>query len=171
LLKIDSALTLISFAGRDDADGLFFAIFILHAIYVDNQQHRPLYGSNRVPPLFASRNAILAEDCLGIVENECRTLESDATVLLLVDPALLAVPIRTALLYKLYNARCAESTALSGNSRRAVFQLRIHGPGSTPTSSKESAEVLPERNRALPQMPLFQGPLPSARLIVTSCES
>jgi hypothetical protein len=88
LLNIDSALTLISFAGRDDADGFFFAIFILHAIYVDNQQHRPLYGSNGVPPLFAGHDAFLAEDYLGIVENECRAFESDATVLLLVDAVL-----------------------------------------------------------------------------------
>src|SRR5450432_4210814 len=65
LLNIDSALTLISFAGLDDADGFFFATFILHAIYVNNQQHRPLYGSNGVPPLFAGHDAILAEDCLG----------------------------------------------------------------------------------------------------------
>src|SRR5258708_722820 len=49
LLNIDSALTLISFPGRDDTDGFFFAIFILHAIYVDNQQDR--CGSNGVPPL------------------------------------------------------------------------------------------------------------------------
>src|ERR1035438_1020624 len=41
LLKIDSALTLISFAGRDDADSFFFAIVTLHAICVDDQQHRP----------------------------------------------------------------------------------------------------------------------------------
>src|ERR1700687_2519827 len=53
LVNIDSALTLISFAGRDDAAGFFFAVFILRAIYVDNQQHRPLYGSYGVPPLFA----------------------------------------------------------------------------------------------------------------------
>jgi len=71
-----------SFAGRDDADGFFFAIFILHAIYVDNQQHRPLYGSNGVPPLFAGHDAILTEDYVGIIENECRTLESDATVVI-----------------------------------------------------------------------------------------
>ena len=43
-------------------------------------------------PLFASHDAILAEHYLGIIENECRTLESDATVLLLVDPVLLTVP-------------------------------------------------------------------------------
>src|SRR5450759_4535059 len=67
LLNIDSALTLISFAGRDDAAGFFFAIFILHALYVDDQQHRPLYGSNGVPQLFARQDAILAEDCVGIV--------------------------------------------------------------------------------------------------------
>src|SRR5216683_139545 len=77
LLNIDSALTLISFAGRDDADGFFFAISILHAIYVDDQKHRPLRGSNGVPTLFAFYNAILAEDHVGVIENECRTLEPD----------------------------------------------------------------------------------------------
>src|ERR1019366_4475292 len=92
LLNIDSALALIRFAGRDDADGFFFAIFILHAIYVHDQQQRPLYGSNGMPPLFASHDAILAEHCLGIVENQCRNLERDATVLTLVDPVLFAVP-------------------------------------------------------------------------------
>src|ERR1039458_6305218 len=86
LLNIDSALTLISFAGRDDASGFFFAIFILHAISGDDQQQRSLYGSNGKPPLFASHDAILAEHCLGIVENQCRNLERDATVLPLVDP-------------------------------------------------------------------------------------
>src|ERR1039458_7834112 len=72
LLNIDSALTPISFAGRDDSDGFFFAIFILHARYVNNQQHRPLCGSNGVPPLFAGHDAILTEDYVGIVENQCR---------------------------------------------------------------------------------------------------
>src|ERR1019366_1262115 len=44
LLNIDSALTLISFAGRDDSDGFFFAIFILRARYVNNQQHSRLWA-------------------------------------------------------------------------------------------------------------------------------
>jgi hypothetical protein len=43
---------------------------------VNNQQHRPLYGSNGVPPLFAGHDAILAEDYLGIIENESRTLKA-----------------------------------------------------------------------------------------------
>src|ERR1017187_7180301 len=60
LLNIDSALTLTSFAGRDDADVFFFAICMLHTIHVDDQQHRPLYGSNDVPPLFAIHDAIAA---------------------------------------------------------------------------------------------------------------
>lgn len=37
LLNIDSALTLTRFAGRDNAVGLFFAIFILRSIHVDDQ--------------------------------------------------------------------------------------------------------------------------------------
>src|ERR1017187_10311715 len=92
LLNIDSALTLISFAGRDDSDDFFFAISILHARYVNNQQNRPLCGSNGVPPLFAGHDAILTENYVGIVENQCRTLESDATVLMLVDSVLFTVP-------------------------------------------------------------------------------
>ena len=39
--------------------GFFFAIFILHAIYVDNQQDRLRRGSNGVPPLFASHDVIV----------------------------------------------------------------------------------------------------------------
>src|ERR1035441_9245932 len=128
VLNIDSALTLTSFAGRDDADGFFFAIFILHAIYVDNQQHRPLHGSNGVPSLFASHDAILTENYVGIIENECRTLESDATVLLLVDPVLLTVPIQIASLYKMYNVHCGKSTVPSasgaGSKPMSRFGLR-----------------------------------------------
>jgi len=103
LLNTDSALTLISFSGRADADGFFFAIFILHAIYVDNQQDRLRCGSNGVPPLFARHDAILAEDCLGIVENECSGLECYATVLKLVNPVVAVHQI--APLYKLYNIK------------------------------------------------------------------
>src|SRR5664279_4221928 len=95
LLKIVSALTLISFAGRDDADGFFFAIVILRAICVDDQQHRSLRGANSVPPLFAIHDAILAEDYFGIVENQRRTLKRDATVLLLVGSVLFAVPLKS----------------------------------------------------------------------------
>src|SRR5450759_4060950 len=54
----------------------------------------PLYGSNGVPPLFASHDAILAEDCVGIVGNQRRSFERDATVLQLVDPVLFAVPFK-----------------------------------------------------------------------------
>ena len=82
LLNIDSALTLISFAGRDDAYGFFFVMFILLAIRVYNQQHRARCGSYGVPPLFAHHDAVLAEDCLGIAENKRRALESEAAVLL-----------------------------------------------------------------------------------------
>ena len=69
LLNIDSALTLISFAGRDDADGFFFAMFTLPAIYVDYQQNRLLYGANGVPSPLAIDDSIFAERCLGIVED------------------------------------------------------------------------------------------------------
>src|SRR5258708_31657729 len=60
LLNIDSALTLTSFWGRDDADGFFFAIFILHAIYVDNQQDRIRCGSNARPLISLESEAVHA---------------------------------------------------------------------------------------------------------------
>jgi hypothetical protein len=53
---------------------------MLHAIRVDDQQHRPIRGSNGVPPLLAIHNAILAEDNVGIINNQRRALERDATV-------------------------------------------------------------------------------------------
>src|ERR1700722_16883176 len=65
LLKIDSALTLVSFAGRDDTDRFFFVMFILHAIDVNNQQHRAGGGSYGVPPLLAGHDAVLAKIVLG----------------------------------------------------------------------------------------------------------
>src|SRR5664279_5180558 len=68
LLNIDSPLMLVSFAGRDDADDFLFAIFILHAIYGNNQQRRLLDRSNGVPTPFSGHDAILAEDYVGIVE-------------------------------------------------------------------------------------------------------
>src|ERR1700689_4360035 len=82
LLKIDSALTLISFAGRDDTDGFFFIMFILHAIDVSNQQHGAGCDSDGVPPLLTGHDAVFAEDYVGIVENKCRTLECEAIVFL-----------------------------------------------------------------------------------------
>src|SRR5271165_2440911 len=85
LLNIDSALTLISFAGRDDADAFFFVMFILQAIDVDNQQQRAGRTSYGVPPLFARHDAVLAEDCVGIVEHKSRALETEAGVFLFVD--------------------------------------------------------------------------------------
>src|SRR5580692_768015 len=74
LLNIDSALTLISFARRDDADGFLFVIFILHTIHVDDQEHGTRHG--------------------WIHENERRTLESDAIVLLLIEAVLFSVPFK-----------------------------------------------------------------------------
>ena len=94
LLNMDSALTFISFAGRDDAYGFFVVIFILHAIDVDDQQHRGGRGSNGVPPLFARHDAVLAKNCVRIVENERGGVEREAVVLLLVDPALFTIPLK-----------------------------------------------------------------------------
>jgi hypothetical protein len=93
LPNIDSALTLTRFAGRDNTDGFFFAIFILHATHVDDQKHGTFDGSNGVPPLLAGFDAILAEHCVGIIENKCRGLERDTAVFQLVDPVLFAVPL------------------------------------------------------------------------------
>jgi len=112
LLNIDSAFTRVSLAGRDDADGFFFAIVVFLAINVYDQQHRTLHDSKSVPPLFARHDAILTEDCPGIIENECRGPKRDPTVLPLVKPVLLAVPFELHSLYKMYNARSEMSTAL-----------------------------------------------------------
>ena len=43
----------------------------------------------------AIHDAILAEDYVGIIENQRSTLERDATVLPLVDPVLFAVPLKS----------------------------------------------------------------------------
>src|SRR5271157_1342162 len=130
LLKIDSALTLISFAGRDtvcgpfrDADDLFFAIVILHAICVDDQQHRPLRGSNSVPPLVAIHDAILVEDYVGIVENQRRALKRDATVLPLVDPVLFAVPLKPHRYTICITLIPGESTVAASSARRSFRNL------------------------------------------------
>src|SRR5437588_9802627 len=53
LLNLDSALTLFSFSGREDADGFFFAIFILHAISVYNSSKKSAAVSNAMPPCFS----------------------------------------------------------------------------------------------------------------------
>jgi hypothetical protein len=81
LLNIESALTLISFAGRDDPDGFFFAMFTLHAIYVDYQQNRLLYGANGVLSLLAIDDSIFAERHVEIVEDQSGGLKRDAVLL------------------------------------------------------------------------------------------
>src|SRR5437588_11092534 len=53
LLNLDSALTLFSFSGREDADGFFFAIFILHAISVYNSLKKSAAVSNAMLPCFS----------------------------------------------------------------------------------------------------------------------
>ena len=95
LLNIDSALTLIRFAGRDNPDRIFFfVIFILHAIHVDDQQHSPVHSSNRVPTLFAIHDTICADDYARIIENKRCSFERDASVLFLVDPIFRTVPFK-----------------------------------------------------------------------------
>src|SRR5271157_2782995 len=123
LLKIDSALTLTSFAGRDNADDLFFAIVILHAIGVHDQQHRPLRGSNSVPPFVAIHDAILVEDYVGIVENQRRALKRDATVFPLVDPVLFAVPLKPHRYTICITLIPGESTVAASSARRSFRNL------------------------------------------------
>src|SRR5271166_2379383 len=93
LLNVDSALTLISFSRRDDADD-FFAIISILPIHVDHQQQRPLRSTDRMPALFAVDDAILAKDYVGIVENQCRTGEREA-VLPLIGGVLLLAPLKS----------------------------------------------------------------------------
>src|ERR1035437_3182508 len=94
LLNIDSALTLISFAGRDDADGFFFVMFILQAITWTTNSTAPVaipMACHRCSP---ATIAVLAEDCMGIVEHKGRALETEAVVFLFVDPVLFGVPFK-----------------------------------------------------------------------------
>ncbi len=49
-------------------------------------------GSYGVPPPFACHDPVVAENCVGIVENKRGGLEREAVVLLLVDPVLFTVP-------------------------------------------------------------------------------
>lgn len=76
-----SALTLTNFAGRDHADGCFFAIFAL------------ILGSDGTPTRFASHNAIFAKIARG----------SSNTRVLSVDPVLWSVPFESNLLYRMGN--------------------------------------------------------------------
>src|SRR5215469_55154 len=93
LLNIDSALTFISFPRRDDADDFFFvAISMLLAIGVDHEQDCCFHHSDGVPSLLALDDAILAEKCIGIIENPCRDFECDP-MFLLVASVLSFVPL------------------------------------------------------------------------------
>jgi len=69
-------------------------MFALHAIYVDYQQNRLLYGANGVPALLAIDDSIFAERYVGIVEDQRGGLKSDA-VLPLVDRVLSVVPFKS----------------------------------------------------------------------------
>src|SRR5580658_7821113 len=62
LVKIDSALTLVCFPGRDAADDFFFVILSLPSIKMHNQQHCARNGSYGVPPLFALCGAVFSEN-------------------------------------------------------------------------------------------------------------
>src|ERR1019366_8972677 len=65
LLNIDSALTLMSFAGRNDADGFYFAIFILRARYVQPGAPPPLRLQWRATSVRQSR----CDPCGGLRED------------------------------------------------------------------------------------------------------
>jgi len=146
LLNIDSALTLISFAGRDDADVFFFVIFVLQAIDVDNQQQRAGRPSYGVPPLFARYDAVLAEDCMGIVEYKSRALKTEAVVFLFVDPVLFSRPIRTASLYKTYNIEFGKSSESENANRRTTFPQDRPSIQQAPPGG---ADDKPQSNRVL----------------------
>ncbi len=68
---------------------------MLHAIYVNDKQHCSFRGPNCVPPLLSIHDAIPAEECVRIIENQRSSFERDATVLPLVDPVLLAIPFKS----------------------------------------------------------------------------
>src|SRR5271165_6560150 len=92
LLNIDSALTLISFPRRDDADD-FFAIFLLLPIYMDYQQYRLLNGFDGMPPLFAVDDAIFSEYYIWIVKDQGRARKRES-VLPLIGGVLFFAPFK-----------------------------------------------------------------------------
>jgi hypothetical protein len=61
LLKIDSALTLISFPRRDDADG-FFAIDSVLTVNMNDQKKSCRDGTDHMPSLFSLDNTILDQN-------------------------------------------------------------------------------------------------------------
>jgi hypothetical protein len=77
LLKIASALTLISFSGRDDSDDFFgIVLFLFFPIYVNDNQRRASNQPDRVPALLACLiDTVLNQDPVRIVEYFGRGLE------------------------------------------------------------------------------------------------
>src|SRR5207247_1532153 len=108
-------------------DDFFFAISILHATYVDNQQDRALNGSNGVLALFTVDDPILAEHYIGIIEYARGTLERYA-VLLLVDLVLLVIPFKSHRYTKCITPAQEESTPRCPDSGFLHPRARRHRP-------------------------------------------
>jgi hypothetical protein len=93
LRKVDSALTLVSFSGRDDSDD-FFTMLILPPVDVHYQQHRRLNASDCVPPLLALNYPILPQDQARIFKNQRGRLEVERVVFAPLLLVLRSVPFK-----------------------------------------------------------------------------
>ena len=105
-------------------------------IHVDDQQHQALRGPHGGPPRLARHDAVLAEDCIGVVENKRRAFKCDTAVFLLVCAVLLNVFIQTASLYEMYNR--LERAAASPESFDFIINIITSGA----TSGSENASPL-----------------------------
>jgi histidinol-phosphate aminotransferase len=130
LLNIDSALTLISLARRDDADD-FFAIDVLAADVHDQQESRR-DGPNRMPSPFALNHAVFDQNDARIVEHASRGFEVQPAVLLLVNPTFLCIPFEANVSYEMYNNFVRESKNSQGWHSNPVLgvAVRIMAPAS-----------------------------------------
>ena len=70
---------------------------------MDDQEHGVACSSYGVPPLFAIDDAVLDEQVMGIVQNQCAELKCNAVVLFLVGSGSFPGPIQIASLYILYS--------------------------------------------------------------------
>jgi hypothetical protein len=90
-LKIDSALTLVSFPGRDDPDNFFSVISPILDVYVHDQQDGAIYHSDGMPSLLAFHDAILSKDQTIVCKRLRGGCEGDA-MFAVVRPVLAFVP-------------------------------------------------------------------------------
>lgn len=77
-----------------------------------------------MPPLFALCDAIVSENCKGIVKDKRSRLKRQVVVLALVDPVLFHRPIQTASLYTMYNT---QSGLTERRLREVIYQNRVWG--------------------------------------------